>query len=146
MLVEAKNHLPNDFLIRQIYYPYRLWAAKVSKPVVSVFMTYSNDVFSFFEYDFLIPGDYNSLQLIRQKKYRIALEDISFPDLESIMKEVNITEEPEVPFPQADNFERVIDLLGLLVESNTLDKQEITSNYDFDIRQTDYYANAGIYL
>ena len=39
----------------------------------------------------------------------------------------------------------IIDLFGLLVE-NELSKEEITSNYDFDKRQTDYYFNAGRYL
>jgi Domain of unknown function (DUF6997) len=142
LLVEAKNHLPKDFLIRQIYYPYRLWRNRVSKKVVSVFMTYSNDEFRFFEYDFLIPEDYNSLQLIRQKKYRIAAEDITISDIKSILDNVELTQEPKVPFPQADKFERVIDLMGLLVDKSELDIQEITANYDFDKRQTDYYANA----
>lgn len=54
-------------------------------------------------------------------------------------------EEPKVPFPQAINFERVIDLLGLLA-NDTLSKEAITLNYSFDKRQTDYYVNAGKYL
>ncbi|MFR5747221.1 MAG: type II restriction enzyme, partial [Romboutsia timonensis] len=32
-LIEAKNSISDDFLIRQLYYPYRLWSNKVSKKV-----------------------------------------------------------------------------------------------------------------
>ena len=31
ILIEAKNYISNDFLIRQLYYPYKLWQAKISK-------------------------------------------------------------------------------------------------------------------
>ncbi|MCR9290578.1 MAG: hypothetical protein NXI23_24670 [Bacteroidetes bacterium] len=142
LLVEAKNHLPNDFLVRQVYYPFRLWRDRVSKKVVNVFMTYSNDVFSFFEYAFVHPTEYNSIQLVRQKRYKIAPEEITMKDLQEILKSIKIREEPKVPFPQADKFNRVVDLLGLLMENDELEKNEITSNYGFDHRQTDYYANA----
>src|SRR5690606_37028402 len=54
--------------------------------------------------------------------------------------------EPEIPFPQADNFERVINLCELLKQKEFITKEEITQNYDFDARQTDYYSNAGKYL
>jgi hypothetical protein len=33
-----------------------------------------------------------------------------------------------------------------LHQKHTLTKEEITHNYDFDARQTDYYSNAGRYL
>ena len=36
-IIEAKNTISNDFLIRQLYYPYRLWISKVNKPVKLVF-------------------------------------------------------------------------------------------------------------
>ncbi|MDJ0553880.1 MAG: hypothetical protein QNJ68_05490 [Microcoleaceae cyanobacterium MO_207.B10] len=35
ILIEAKNYKVEDFLIRQLYYPYRLWLEKISKKVVS---------------------------------------------------------------------------------------------------------------
>lgn len=34
----------------------------------------------------------------------------------------------------------------LLKEKDFIPKEEITQNYDFDSRQTDYYSNAGRYL
>jgi hypothetical protein len=59
---------------------------------------------------------------------------------------VRITKEPELPFPQADSFERIINLCELLKQRSFLSKEEITQNYVFDSRQTDYYANAAKYL
>ncbi|PXF51869.1 MAG: hypothetical protein C4B55_05860 [Candidatus Methanophagaceae archaeon] len=144
-LIEAKNTKCEDFLIRQIYYPYRLWKERVSKKVVPIFMTFSNDVFSFFIYEFEEAENYNSLKLVEQRDYIIAPEPINLGDIKLILERAKIISEPEVPFPQADKFSRIIDLFGLLVE-NELSKEEITSNYDFDKRQTDYYFNAGRYL
>lgn len=53
--------------------------------------------------------------------------------------------EPKIPFPQADSFARVIHLCELL-NTNTMAKDEITTNYEFDPRQTNYYTDAGRYL
>ena len=49
-LIEAKNFIPDDFIIRQLYYPYRSWIDKVSKSS-TVFMIYSNGKFSLYEYN-----------------------------------------------------------------------------------------------
>lgn len=145
LLVEAKNFEVDNFLIRQIYYPYRLWRDKINKEVIPAFFTYSNDVFSFFIYEFQDDNRYNSIKLVEQRNYITRQEPISIDDIYTLLKEINIVKEPEVPFPQADTFERVIDLLGLLM-NGSLNKEEITLNYSFDKRQTDYYVNAGRYL
>ena len=144
-LIEAKNSISDDFLIRQLYYPYRLWSNKISKKVKPIFMTYSNDIFSFYEYDFMEPENYNSLVLVKQKNYIIDHEDIALGDIISILEEIDIIKEPEIPFPQADNFKRVINLCELLLNED-MKKEDIVSKYDFDPRQADYYTNAGIYL
>jgi DNA-binding transcriptional ArsR family regulator len=144
-LIEAKNSLSDDFIIRQIYYPYRLWYSKISKKVKPIFMTYSNGIFTFYEYEFLEPENYNSLTLIKHKKYSIEETEIELDDIIEIYKTTRTIKEPEVPFPQADSFERVINLCELLNESE-LTRDEITSNYDFDSRQTNYYTDAARYL
>jgi len=145
ILVEAKNTQVDDFLVRQIYYPYRLWENRVDKNIVNVFMTYSNDIFSFFLYEFKNKREYNSLELIKQVDYIIAPENIELNNVEEIFENVTICQEPDVPFPQADKFERVVDLLGLLYEYE-LTRDVITANYEFDSRQTNYYTDAGRYL
>ncbi len=144
-LVEAKNFLSDDFLIRQVYYPYRLWRNKTSKRVSSLYMVYSNDIFTFYEYEFQEPNNYNSITLIKQKKYSIEETEIELEDILKVLDKAKIIKEPEVPFPQANSFKRVINLCELLNETE-LTKDEITNNYDFDPRQTNYYTDAGRYL
>lgn len=145
MIVEAKNEKVDDFLVRQLYYPYRLWREKTAKEVKPVFFTYSNDIFSFFIYEFTDPQRYNSLRLLEQRDYIIAHENIAVDDIRTIFNTIVRVSEPEIPFPQADSFPRIVDLLSLLVEKD-LSKNFITANYDFDERQTNYYTTAGMYL
>jgi len=145
LLVEAKNVSARDFLVRQLYYPYRLWEERIKKKIIPAFMIFSNDIFSFFIYEFEERASYNSLRLVTQKKYAVAAAHISTEDIAQLVEQVQVIKEPKVPFPQADSFERVVDLLNLLVGGD-MSGDEITSNYDFDRRQTDYYTNAGVYL
>lgn len=145
LLLEAKNFRVDNFLIRQMYYPYRLWAEKVKKEVIPAFFTYSNDIFSFFIYKFNDKERYNSLELVAQKNYILEEEPITIEDIYYILQKINIVQEPDIPFPQANNILRTIDLLSLLMEGE-LTKDEITSNYDFEPRQSNYYADAARYL
>ncbi len=54
VIMEAKNVVHEDFHIRQLYYPYRLWKNKVNKPIRLVFSVYSNMIYRLFEYRFNI--------------------------------------------------------------------------------------------
>ena len=56
-----------------------------------------------------------------------------------------ILPEPEIPFPQANNIIRLLDLLENLM-LNDMERDMITLNYDFNVRQTNYYTDAGRYL
>ncbi|MBK4729235.1 translation elongation factor [Oxynema sp. CENA135] len=146
ILIEAKNYAIDDFLIRQLYYPCRLWINKVSKKVIPVLMSYSNDVFNFYIYDLKDDLRYNSLLMTDHKIYKLAPESITIDDLFNIFQHIKIIVDPgNIPFPQADKFERVIDLVSLLVDRD-LTKDEITENYQFNARQTNYYTDAGRYL
>lgn len=145
-LIEAKNYISDDFLVRQLYYPYKLWSNKISKQVRPIFLTYTNGIFHLREYEFENPDHYNSLKLINQKKYTVEDSSFNSETIDEVLRSVQIVKEPEIPFPQADNFERIINLCELLKEKGFISKEEITQNYDFDSRQTDYYSNAGKYL
>lgn len=145
-LIEAKNYISDDFLIRQLYYPYRLWSNKIAKRVRPIFLTYSNGIFDLREYEFTNPQLYNSIRLLQHKKYAVQERGINIENIQNILDNVQVTTEPELPFPQADSFERVINLCELLKQKGFISKEDITHNYDFDHRQTDYYSNAAKYL
>lgn len=141
---EAKRDLSDDFLIRQLYYPFRVWSGRVTKPVKTVFLIFSNGVFYLYQYQFEEPGYYNSLRLVKQKNYVIATQ-ITRSDIERLLRTVSQVPEPEVSFPQANSMSRIVNLMELLYE-RPMTRQEITSEYAFDERQTNYYTDAGRYL
>lgn len=143
-LFEAKRDLSDDFLIRQLYYPFRVWNNRVTKPVKPVFLIFSNGVFYLYQYQFEVPENYNSLRLIKQKNYIIKTE-IALSDIEDVMMNVHPSQEPDIPFPQANSMVRIINLIELL-NTRPMTKEEITSEYAFDSRQTNYYTDAGRYL
>lgn len=143
-LFEAKRDLSDDFLVRQLYYPFRAWNSRVTKPVKTVFLIFSNGTFYLYQYQFDVPGNYNSLRLIKQKNYVIETE-ISLLDIEDLLRNVRSVQEPDIPFPQANSMERIINLIELL-SIQPMTKDNITSEYAFDTRQTNYYTDAGRYL
>jgi hypothetical protein len=145
-IIEAKNYISDDFLVRQLFYPYRLWSGKINKRIRSIFLTYTNGVFHLREYSFKDSGHYNSIELVKQRKYAFKDTVINIETIQKILNSTKIIEEPEIPFPQADSFERVINLCELLNQKDSLTKEKITQNYDFETRQTNYYCNAGRYL
>ncbi|MBQ7151128.1 MAG: hypothetical protein IJR94_02610, partial [Synergistaceae bacterium] len=145
-LVEAKMDLSDDFLVRQLYYPFRTWQPRIRKKVKSIFLIYTNGIFKLFEYAFDDFNNYSSLRLIQQKNYSIEDTVISLSDIEEVLYNTAIIEEPKgIPFPQADKFERVINLCEL-VTAQSLTSTDVTDTYDFNIRQTNYYTDAARYL
>lgn len=143
-LFEAKRDLSDDFLIRQLYYPFRVWSGRVTKTVKPVFLIFSNGVFNLYQYQFDNPQNYNSLHLVKQKNYVIATE-IGLADIDNLLRTVPLVNEPDISFPQADRMSRIVNLIELLNEK-LMSKQDITSEYAFDERQTNYYTDAGRYL
>lgn len=145
-LVEAKNVVSEDFLIRQLYYPYRLWKSKIQKNVRPIFVVYSNDIFTIYEYKFNDVNEYSSIELVKSKRYSIEETNIDFGTIQNLLYQIRTFEkEPEVSFPQANNFDRVINLCEML-EISERERDEITEKYDFVSRQTNYYTDAAIYL
>jgi len=147
-IVEAKMGIPDegDFIIRQLYYPYRVWSDRIRKVVRPIFLTYSNGIYALREYSFREVRDYNSINLLRQSLYSIEDTRITNEEIEAILNATPISAEPEgVPFPQADVFPRIINLCELL-KSRELDKDILSQEYDFDKRQSNYYADAARYL
>ena len=150
VIMEAKNVVHEDFHIRQLYYPYRLWKNKVNKPIRLVFSVYSNMIYRLFEYRFNILEDYSSIELVRTKNYSLQDTTITLDDLFRVRKDTLVKtddnmDNSDVPFIQANSMERIISLLENMYE-NPMTSQQIAELMDFEPRQSDYYYNAGKYL
>lgn len=144
-LFEAKRDLSSDFLVRQLYYPFRVWENRIAKPVRPVFLVYSNGIYRIYEYEFTEADNYSSIALVQQKNYSIEDTTISVKDIQDVLKNIKSVREPQIPFPQADSFERVINICELL-DDQDLSRDDITEQYAFNARQTNYYADAARYL
>lgn len=153
VILEAKNVLHEDFHIRQLYYPYRLWESKVDKPVRLIFSIYTNKIFRLMEYHFKEKGNYSSIELVRTKNYSLEDTSITLDEIKDVYDSIedievisdNMNGESSVPFIQADNFERIVSLLENMYD-NPMTSEEIIELMKFTIRQKEYYFNAGKYL
>ena len=151
VIMETKNVLNEEFHVRQLYFPYRLWRKKVTKPIRLIFSIYSNMIFCLFEYRFVEINDYSSIELIKTKNYSLQDTTIDIEDLIEVRNNTRICyqdnqfDDLKVPFIQANSFERVISLLENM-KDNPMTKEQIAELMVFDERQSDYYYNAGAYL
>ena len=96
-ICEAKNMATEELLIRQLYYPYRLWQGKISKEIIPVFLVFSNDVFHLFRYGFEDIRIYNSIKLLEHKAYTFADEDITLNEAIELWKNTKVIAEPTNP-------------------------------------------------
>ena len=144
-LLEAKRDLSEDFLVRQLYYPYRVWKSRMTKPVRPLFLVYSNGIYRIYEYKFTDPDNYSSISLVQQKNYSVEDTSITADDIQQVLHNAVCENEPQIPFPQADSFERVINICELL-DDQDLSRNDVTDRYAFDVRQTNYYTDAARYL
>jgi len=150
-IIEAKSKFSQDFLIRQLYFPYRFAITRefIDKPVRTVFQIFSNNTFFFFEYAFLDQNNYNSLQLVKQAQYRLQDRLLTISDIADLLEEdieaqANLAPDKykAASFPQADSFERLVSLCEFIDEAGTRKSSEITDYFRFTVRQTDYYTSA----
>ena len=145
---EAKLKSVVDFNVRQLYFPLRSMAARLSKPVRTVFLTYANEVFDIREFKFLEFTNISSFVEVSRFRYSTAKSPILQSDLDTLATENLSAKEPPdktPPFPQADSLDRLINLVENLVQKPR-SKSELADEFGFDERQSDYYGNAASFL
>jgi len=143
VIIEAKTILPEDFLVRQLYFPLRRISSKTSKKVRLVYLVYNKFYFYLFEYKYNDINYYNSLKLVNDSIYTFAdnkIEKSFYSKVESKLKK-----NTSVPFPQANDIRRILELI-LFVGLGSKNKDDVTMFLRLDKRQTDYYLNACLYL
>ena len=150
VILEAKNIVHKNFHVRQLYYPFRLWKNKVKKPIRLVFSIYYNQIYRLFEYKFEDENNYSSIKLVKTKNYSLQDTEITAEDLFSVYSKTDVKyddneDNASVPFIQANSFEKLISLMETLNEEQKT-KEEVADVMQFDVRQSDYYFNAGKYL
>ena len=148
VIVEAKLGDPDDFLVRQLYYPYRHFIkAGVTKPIRPLFFTYSEGVFTLREFRFNDRYCYNSLAEVKAERFTIDIGKMTREELAGLMAQtVPTTDLPDIPFPQANDIKKVVRLCENIMVSGPMSKTDVERFFHFTDRQADYYLNAAKYL
>lgn len=145
-LLEAKLGEPADFLVRQLYYPWRLWRDITKKEVVPVFLSYVNKTFGLFRYAFDEADDYHSVRLCEHGWFTL-----DEPSQVRSMADLYLEAKPvarlpgDIPFPQADTLGTVITAVELFAHEATR-AADIAAVMSFDERQGIYYSAAARWL
>jgi hypothetical protein len=72
VLVEAKQGQKSNVIIRQLYYPFRQWQTHTRKDILLLFFRRHRAVYSFWQFRFREPEDYNSIELVRSQRFTLA--------------------------------------------------------------------------
>jgi hypothetical protein len=144
VLIEAKIGRRSDFHIRQLIYPYMQWSRKTKKKVRPIFLTYSNGQYVLTE--FAVGDIYGQLEIVSNRAFTINDSDVAVINLAESLQAVAVDCEPEqIPFPQANDMDKVVDTIQLIdLGLNT--KTAIAEFFEFDERQSYYYTDAARYL
>lgn len=140
VLLEAKVKTPEDFIIRQLYYPYRNYKViSPDKKIVPVFFTYEpkEQTYNFWIYKFVNDDDYNSIQLERKQAVKIiAPTGVDVSDLSP----GNVVTKKDL-VPQANDLDKVLELV-FKVNEGMNHYQTVAQHFGFDERQSSYYREA----
>jgi len=143
-LVEAKIGFRNNINIRQLLYPELFWKSQNAgkyKQIQNYVFYYQDDIFRFipFIYDYThgdFYADHSAEKAFRFKRHH------SF-SLSKIKRSNEIMVNDDVPFPQADDFEKIHAIFLNINNYDCPTKIDIVGNFDIFLvgRQHDYYFN-----
>ena len=73
VLVEAKGSSQSNFIIRQLYYPFRQWRIRTQKEIRLLFFSFDSktETLGFWEYEFTDENNFNSIRLVKVAGYQI---------------------------------------------------------------------------
>lgn len=139
LLFEGKADVRRDFLVRQLYYPYRTFREWSSGKSIRSFFFVAEpgaSIYSVWEYEWTDSDDYESIRCRSRSRYRLVEEPTPqdwFTD---------ITPDPSVDIvPQADDLRKVAEL-PLLIESGIVTAKGWANHYRITTRQGSYYREA----
>lgn len=142
-IVEAKIWAVWNINLRQLLYPTLAWKNIIwnQKKINTYIFIYDNPYFRFIP--FIQNGSNWFADIANEKVFRFKSKDTY--NLENI----RIQEYPELdfsaPFPQADNFDKVLIMLRILSqkwwEVTKTELKVLMEDYDLSERQIDYYSN-----
>lgn len=151
VLIEAKGGEPADFIVRQLFYPYRKWRDAVPEKRTRPWFFCSHVVagrrlYRFWEYTFADDEQYHSLSLLRGEAFVVEPRRARLTVAELLREHVAREAEARLwDVPQADSFWRVAEM-PLLIAEDINTSARVAAHYKFDPRQSSYYRQAAEFL
>ncbi|MCD4760289.1 hypothetical protein K8R42_00130, partial [bacterium] len=73
VLIEAKNSVSTNVIIRQLYYPFRQWQNYTKKKITTLFFekSHKDNIYSIWQFKFKDVNDYNSIEIFKSGKFII---------------------------------------------------------------------------
>lgn len=140
-LIEAKIGYRSNINIRQLLYPELFWKNTINnKSVKSYIFYYQDNIFRF------IPFDVTKLCAIHEEERAFEFYSSNNFSLQNLQEPKQSLINPQAPFPQADDFERIHSMFISLSSSETITKSEALGDFDLVDRQFDYYLNTLVWL
>jgi hypothetical protein len=151
VLIEGKSGQPTDFIVRQLFYPYRKWRHEIPQKQIRPWFFCSHEVagrrlYRFWEYFFADDAQYQSLGLRRGEAFFIEPRRAKLTVADLLAAHASRRAEARLwNVPQADNFDRVAEI-PLLVAQDINTSARVAAYYKFDLRQSSYYRQAAEFL
>jgi len=143
VMLEGKISTPKDFIIRQLYYPFRSWQSVIpEKQVLSVFFSFDRyrELYNLWLYRFKDINDYESIELVRNGSFKI--ERSAEPSLGAAdFAELRKAKRKKVVIPQADDLAKIL-AFPFRVSEGKNNAAEIAKYFKFATRQSSYYREA----
>lgn len=151
VLIEGKGGQPPDFIVRQLFYPYRKWRHEIPQKRIHPWFFCSHEVagrrlYRFWEYAFANDAQYQSLTLRRCETFFVEPRRTRLT-VDELLR-VHVTQRAKAHLwnvPQADSFWRVAEI-PLLIEQGINTSGKMAAHYKFDPRQSSYYRQASEFL
>ncbi|MDO8544748.1 MAG: AAA-associated domain-containing protein [Opitutaceae bacterium] len=151
ILIEAKVGQPRDFIIRQLYYPYRKWRMEIPGKRIRPWFFCSLEMagrrlYRFWEYEISNETQYCSLHLKRDESFLIdpKVKRLTVDQLLHLHRGATAAAQ-HWNVPQADSLWRVAEM-PLLVNQGINTAAKVALHYGFDPRQSSYYRQAAEFL
>ncbi len=138
-LIEAKIGYSNNINIRQLLYPQLFWEKQINgrKDIKSYVFYLQGDIFRFIPYYY--DGVIGYAEHSEEKAFCFIHPKTNFSLYDITVNQSNI--DKNIPYPQADRFEVIQNMLLLIAENECITKEDLSSKFDIVDRQIDYYFN-----
>jgi len=139
IILEAKARKCRDFIIRQLYYPYRHWRLEEpEKSVETYFMRVDprTGIYEFWKYAFPEERNYGKIELVDQASYVVDVRPHSDRELLGVRPDNSIEYVPQA------NRVSLIEKIPFLVERGIVDSEGLANELAYAERQGNYYSEA----